>query len=127
MSGETKDRTSCETGFFFLPLSLASLKDQVVLEVGPGPDASVRAFKGNNTQVSIVEPNLDTLALAFDLEWTRNMDEINLAQAGEKLNLYKEMRLDMSWIGSSSTEWISKEVKIYPTTLENLPDTQCAS
>lgn len=109
---------------FFLPFSLSSLERQTILEVGPGPGFSLRAFEGHQNCVSIVEPSLDALSMAFDRGWTREVDLQHVEMvAKEGAAIYETMQLDTRWMtqGPLSSEWIWDDVNIYPTTLEQLP------
>lgn len=119
---DQKRNYKADSIYFFLPTSLSnSLSNSKVLEIGCSVGSSVRAF-GLAQSVSIVEPNIDALSLAFDHRWTETTDKEQKTYLTSHIEACRQMKLDSSWLKNIENKpWISDEVTIYPCAVQSLP------
>jgi hypothetical protein len=129
IASDKKESLKSDTGYFALLNKYArSLMGQKVLEIGCSSGASVRAF-ANAASISIVEPDIEALALGLSPEWTKQIDieHLNLLSrlTDETFEAYaNRMSVDISWIcniNPVSSQWIPDATHIYPTILQHIP------
>lgn len=124
VSAADREEAANNSAPFFIPVCARDTLEQArrVLEVGPGPCGSLRAF-GGGKEVHAVEPDLRALSLAFDSEWTQACDTRNLHLLSQiPSSSWRKQHTDITWfINNLSPQWIPEGATLFHTTLEGLP------